>query len=97
GDDQPDRADEFEDAEGRPGLPRQRAKGRDVVAYLVEHEDLHDARRSVHERGEDLQDPQQYVHVLLLVTYRKLRMSASRLQKSKSQSGDRIVRVKREK
>ena len=31
-------------------------------AYLVEHEDLHDARRSVQERGEDLQDPQQDVH-----------------------------------
>ena len=62
GDDQPDRADEFEDAEGHPGLPRQRTKGRDVPAHLVEQEDLHDARRSVQERGEDLQDPQQDVH-----------------------------------
>ena len=62
GDDQPDRADEFEDAEGHPGFPRQRTKGRDVRAHLVEHEDLHDARRSVQERGEDLQDPQQDVH-----------------------------------
>src|ERR1022692_2698956 len=49
GDDQPDRADEFEDAEGHPGFPRQRTKGRDPLAYLVEHEDLHDARRSVQE------------------------------------------------
>jgi hypothetical protein len=62
GDDQPDRADEFEDAEGRPGFPRQRTKGRDPLAYLVEHEDLHDARRSVEDRGEHLQDPQQNVH-----------------------------------
>ncbi len=57
GDDQPDRADEFEDAEGLPGFPRQRTKGPDSLAYLVEHENLHDARRSVEERGEDLQDP----------------------------------------
>jgi hypothetical protein len=62
GDDQPDRADELEDAEGHPGFPRQRTKGRDLLAYAVEHEDLHDARRSVHERGEGLQDPQQDVH-----------------------------------
>jgi hypothetical protein len=62
GDGQPGRADEFEDAEGHPGFPRQRTKGRDLLAYLVEHEDLHDARRSVQERGEDLQDPQQHVH-----------------------------------
>jgi hypothetical protein len=54
GDDQPDRADEFEDAEGHPAFLRQRTKGRDLLAYLVEHEDLHDARRSVQERGEDL-------------------------------------------
>ena len=56
-DNQPDRTDELEDAEGRPGFPRQRTKGRDILAYLVEHEDLHDARRSVEEHGEDLQDP----------------------------------------
>src|ERR1700686_4670693 len=62
GDDQPDRADELEDAEGHPSFPRQRTKGPDPLAYLVEHEDLHDARRSVQERGEDLQDPQQNVH-----------------------------------
>jgi len=62
GDDQPGRADEFEDAEGHPGFPRQRTKGLDIRAYLVEHEDLHDARRAIHERGEDLQDPQQDVH-----------------------------------
>lgn len=61
GDDQPDRADEFEDAEGHPGFSRQRTKGPDPLAYLVEHEDLHDARRSVQERGEDLQNPQQDV------------------------------------
>src|SRR5208283_4424450 len=60
--DQPDRADEFEDAERLPGFARQRTKGRDPLAYLVEHEDLHDARRSIQERGEDLQDPQQDVH-----------------------------------
>ncbi len=57
GDDQPDRADEFEDAEGHPGFPRQRTKGRDILAYLVEHEDLHDARCCVQEYGEGLQDP----------------------------------------
>ena len=62
GDDQADRADEFEDAEDHPGFPRQRTKGRYPLAYLVEHEDLLDARRSVQERGEDLQDPQQDVH-----------------------------------
>ena len=42
---------------GHPGFPRQSAKGREVLAYLVEHEDLHDARRSVQERREDLQGP----------------------------------------
>src|SRR4051812_47322192 len=62
GDDQADRADEFEDAEGPPGFPRQRIKGPDLLADVVEHEDLHDARRSVDERGEYLQDPQQNVH-----------------------------------
>jgi hypothetical protein len=31
GDDQPDRADEFEDAEGHPGFPPQRTKGRDLL------------------------------------------------------------------
>ena len=29
GEDEPDRADQFEDAEGHPNLPRQRAKERD--------------------------------------------------------------------
>jgi len=62
GTNQPDRAEQFEDAEGHPGFPWQRTKGRDLLAYLVEHEDLHDARRSVQERCEDLQDPQQDVH-----------------------------------
>src|ERR1700683_2216456 len=62
GKDEPDRAHELQDAQGHPGFPRQRPKGWDVLAYLVEHKDLHDARRSVQERGEDLQDPQQYVH-----------------------------------
>ena len=57
GDDQPDRADELEDAEGHPGLARQRTKGRHTFADSVEQEDLHDARRCVEERGEDLQDP----------------------------------------
>src|SRR5262245_20365770 len=61
-DDQPDDADEFDDAESHPGFPRQRTKRRDLLADLVEHEDFHDARRSVHERREDLQDPQQDVH-----------------------------------
>jgi hypothetical protein len=57
GDDEPDRAYELQDAQGRPGFPRHGAKRRDIVAYFVEHEDLHDARRSVQERGEDLQNP----------------------------------------
>src|SRR6202030_3350045 len=57
-----DRTDEFKDAENHPGFARQRTKGLDLRAYLVEHEDLHGARRSVQERGEDLQDPQQDVH-----------------------------------
>ena len=70
GHDQPDRADEFEDAEGHPGFPRQRTKGPNPLAYLVEHEDLHDARRSVEERGEDLQDPQQNVHRVLPLNFR---------------------------
>jgi hypothetical protein len=35
-----------EDAEGHPGFPRQRTKGPDVLADLVEHADLHDARRA---------------------------------------------------
>jgi len=65
GDDQPDRTDEFEDAEGLPGFTGQRTKGRDPLACLVEHEDLHDARRSVQERGEDLQNPQKHVHRVL--------------------------------
>src|SRR6202050_1863319 len=43
GDDEPDRAHELYYAQGHPGRPRQGAKGRDVLAYLVEHEDLHDA------------------------------------------------------
>src|SRR5258708_16914793 len=60
--DQPDRTDEFKDAEKHPGFARQRTKGLDVRADLVEHEDLHGARRSVEERGKDLQDPQQDVH-----------------------------------
>jgi hypothetical protein len=62
GDDQPDRADELEDPEGPPDPPRQRVEGPDILAYLVEHEDLHDSRRAVKERGDDLQDPQQHVH-----------------------------------
>ena len=62
GDDQADRADEFEDAEGHPSFPRQRTEGLDILAYLVEREDLHDTRGCVEERGEDLQDPQQDVH-----------------------------------
>src|SRR6516162_1114322 len=37
GPDQADRTDEFEDAQGRPGFPRQRTKGCDILAYLVEH------------------------------------------------------------
>lgn len=57
GDDEPDRAHELYDAQGHPGFPRQGAKGRDVLAYLVEHEDLHDAGRCVQKRAEDLQDP----------------------------------------
>ena len=57
GDNEPDRAHKLQDAQGHPGFSRQRAKGRDALAYLVEHEDLHDARRSVQERGEGLQYP----------------------------------------
>ena len=57
GDDEPDRAYKLEDAERDPGLPRHRSKGRNVMADLVQHEHLHDARRSVQERGEGLQDP----------------------------------------
>src|ERR1035437_6970182 len=48
GDDEPDCADEFEDAEGHPDFPRQRTKGRDPLAYLVEHKDIHDARSEEH-------------------------------------------------
>ena len=44
-------ADEFEAAEGHSGVRRQRTKGRDFPGYLVEHEELHVARRCVHERG----------------------------------------------
>jgi hypothetical protein len=36
---------------------RQRVNRWDVLANLVEHENLHDARRSVQQRGEDLQNP----------------------------------------
>jgi len=70
GDDQPDHANEFEDAQGRPRLPRQRIKGPGVLADRVEHEDLHDAGRSVQERGEHLQDPQQNVHRVLPFGFR---------------------------
>src|ERR1035438_2910081 len=45
------------------GFPRQRTKGQGLLAYLAEHEDLHDVRRSVQERDEDLQYPQQDVIV----------------------------------
>jgi len=38
------------------------AVGADVLAYLVEHKNLHDARRSEQERGEDMQYMQQDVH-----------------------------------
>jgi hypothetical protein len=62
GKDQADHANELQDAESRPGISRQGTKGRDILAYLVEHEDLHDARRCVEKRGEDLQDPQEDVH-----------------------------------
>src|SRR5262249_47730538 len=61
-DDQPDHADEFDDAQRHPGSLRQRAEGWDVMADLVEHEGLHDARGSVEERGEHLEDPKQNVH-----------------------------------
>jgi hypothetical protein len=61
-DDQPARADEFEDTEGHPSLPRQCTKGRDIPAYLIEHEDLHDARRSVKERGDDL-----HIHSMVFI------------------------------
>lgn len=47
GDDEPGRADKFKNAKDRPGYPWQRTKGRDLHAYLVEHEDLHDVRRSI--------------------------------------------------
>src|SRR6476469_7109590 len=62
GNDQPGNANELEDAESRPGVSRQRAKGGLVSADLVEQEDLHDARSSVEERGEDLEHPQKEVH-----------------------------------
>jgi hypothetical protein len=64
GNDQPGRADQFEDAKGLPGFLRQRSEGLNSLAYLVEQEDLHDARRPEKERGEALQDPQQDVHWL---------------------------------
>lgn len=37
---------------------------RDLAADRVEHEDFHDARRSVQARAKALQDPQQVVHRL---------------------------------
>lgn len=57
GGDQTDYAHELQDAHRHPDFPWQRAKGRDILAYLVEHEDLHDARRSVQKRGDGLQEP----------------------------------------
>jgi hypothetical protein len=57
GDDEPYRANELYQPQGHPGFSRQGGKGRDILAYLVEHEDLHDARRCVQKRGEDLQHP----------------------------------------
>lgn len=62
GDDQSNHADEFDDAERHPGLPWQRTKRGNVSAHSVKQEDFHHARRSVQERGENPQDPQQYVH-----------------------------------
>lgn len=56
GDYQANRAVQFDAAEGHPSSPRQSAKGRDVLAYLVEHDDLHDARRPVQERRKNLQE-----------------------------------------
>jgi len=35
-------------AECLPDFARQRAEGRDILAYLVEHKGLHDARSSVY-------------------------------------------------
>ena len=67
-----------------PSSPRQRAEGRDVLAYLFEHEDLHDARRSVQERGKQLQSPQQYVHQAPL----GLRVSPTKSIPSPSNSGN---------
>lgn len=64
GDDEPDRADELQDAQCRPRLPRQRAERRDVPADLVEQEDLHDSRGAVEKSGHDLKNPQQDVHCL---------------------------------
>jgi GTPase SAR1 family protein len=66
GDDQAEGADEFEDAEGHPGLAGQGTEGGDVVADLVEHEDLHEAGGGEHERGEDLEDPQEGIHGVTL-------------------------------
>ena len=44
GEDERDGADEFDYAEDCPCIARQGAEGGDVVAYLVEQEDFHDAR-----------------------------------------------------
>ena len=57
GEDERDGADELDYAEDCPCIARQGAEGGDVVAYLVEHEDFHDAGGEVEERGENLQDP----------------------------------------
>src|SRR4051812_23016391 len=62
GNNQPDRANELEDAKCVPCTARQCTEGRYIRAHLVEHEHLHHARRDVEERAEDLENPQESVH-----------------------------------
>jgi len=78
GDNQPDGAYELEYLQCRPGLPRHGAKGRHPLAHLVEQEDIHDARRSKQERGEDLQYPQKNVHRAPLPGFRTAAQRAHR-------------------
>src|SRR5580704_9294295 len=85
GNDEPDRAYELQQPQGHPGAPRQRAEGTHIMAYLIKHEDLHDAGRSVQERGDDLQDPQQDVHFFIPVLRSRI------LQRLSQASGSRHV------
>src|SRR5205085_1127721 len=82
GNDQSDDADEFENAKSHPGSSGQRTKGWHVLAYLFEHEHLHDARSCVKKCGEDLQDPQHHIHRVFLPGFigrrQSVRSSAAR-------------------